>query len=82
MTTYTVVNNDGARSRLRFAGWRNGRAYLVSDGAASYLADPYSGGVYGVESTAGISLRLVEGAWRRLHAEAERLRTLSEASHG
>jgi hypothetical protein len=68
---YTVVNKEGSRCLLRFVEWRGDCAYLVNDAAASYLANPYSGRVHGVESCAGNTLRLVDAAWRRLHRAAE-----------
>lgn len=76
--TFVAENVDGARHTLTLVGWTlAGRARLVSDGAASYEADPGSGAVLGVDGQAGIVLRLVPSAWRRLKA-AHRARLLEE----
>lgn len=65
--TLTAENQDGARHQLRLVAWTpEGRACLLTQGAASYEADALTGRVLGVEGQAGIVLRLVPGSWRRL----------------
>jgi len=63
---YMVENADGTRFSLEFLEWRGSKAYLVSRGAAAYLADPVTGQVAGTESMIGITLRLVPSARKRL----------------
>jgi hypothetical protein len=65
--TLTAENQDGVRHQLRLVAWTpEGCACLLTQGAASYEADPRTGQVLGVEGQAGIVLRLVPGSWRRL----------------
>lgn len=67
MTSLVAENADGARTTLRLVGWTpEGRAMLVTDGAASYEAEPGSGRVLGVDGQRGVVMRLVPGSWRRL----------------
>jgi len=63
---FQAINSDGTRHTLQFIEWRGGLAYLVTDGAASYLADPKTGKVEGTESMTGTVLQLVPNALKRL----------------
>lgn len=70
LRVFQAINSEGARVSLFLCEWRNGGAYLVTDGAAGYLADPKTGTVKSVDRSEEITLTLCRSAHRRLQAIA------------
>ncbi len=69
--SYSATNAVGGRIILQFCEWRNGQAYMVTDGCAAYLVDPQTGICEGIESVRGVVLTLVPNALRRLRRAYE-----------
>lgn len=66
LRVFHAEDAEGRRTPLFLCGWKEGRAHLTSNGAASYLADPKTGWCEGIESSLGSNVQLCYSSLRRL----------------
>ena len=69
MRSFTAIGSTGSRFALLLTSERRGgKPYLVTTGAAAYVADVLSGVCVGVDGSVGQTVTLVPDARRRLAA--------------